>query len=99
MLGGEVRETPDAALEELAAGMRAGPTVRGALAGRNMTFAAREDPRAIAAAAAAIVHEGAGRADGGVKAARAASERERGRGLDLISSLGEPPAWMPVAST
>jgi uncharacterized protein len=99
MLGGEVRETPDAALEELAAGMRAGPTVRGALAGRNMTFAAGEDPRAIAAGAAAIVHEGAGQADGGVRAARGAAERERGRDLDLIASLGEPPASVPVAST
>ncbi len=90
MLGGEVRGTPEAALEEFAAGMRAGPTVRGALAGRNMSFAAREDPRAIAAAAAAIVHGGAGQADGGVGAARTALDRERGRALDLIASLGEP---------
>ncbi|HLW49031.1 MAG TPA: hypothetical protein VKW09_14860 [bacterium] len=92
MLGGDVRETPEAVLEEFAAGMRAGPTVRGVLAGRNISFAPGEDPRAMAAAAAVIVHSGAGRADGGFSDAQGTLEAERGRGLDLITALGEPPA-------
>ncbi len=86
MLGGEVRDDPAAVLAEFAAGMAAGPTVRGALVGRNISFAPDEDPRAVAAAAAAVVHDGRT-----VEAARAVLARERGREMDLVTRLGAAP--------
>ena len=58
MLGGAPRETPCSTLQDFAAGMRAGANVRGTMVGRNVTFANREDPRAVAAAVGAIVHDG-----------------------------------------
>lgn len=85
LLGGEVRERPEGLLDELAEGMGAGPTVRGALAGRNVTFPSGEDPRAVAAAAAAMVHGGAGPDE-----ARAVLASERGREMDLVTRLGPP---------
>jgi hypothetical protein len=59
MLGGAPRENPCPTLREFAAGMRAGANVRGTMVGRNVTFANREDPRAVAAAVGAIVHQSA----------------------------------------
>jgi DhnA family fructose-bisphosphate aldolase class Ia len=85
MLGGEVRDDPASVLDEFAAGMAAGPTVRGALVGRNISFAQREDPRALAAAAAALVHRGISS-----QAARAASAEARGRDMDLVTRLTPP---------
>lgn len=85
LLGGEVRERPEALLQELVEGMGAGPAVRGALVGRNVSFARDEDPRAVAAAAAVVVHAGAG-----VEEARAALLRERGRDMALVARLGPP---------
>ena len=58
MLGGPPRENPTSTLREFAAGMRAAANVRGVMVGRNVTFAPREDPRAVAAAVCGIVHEG-----------------------------------------
>ena len=87
MLGGEVRDEPTTVLDEFAAGMAAGPTVRGALVGRNISFAPREDPRALAAAAGAIVHRGVSSA-----AARATISDERGREMDAVARLGPPVA-------
>ena len=58
MLGGPARENPTSTLSEFAAGMRAGANVRGVMVGRNVTFAPKEDPRAVAAAVCGIVHEG-----------------------------------------
>jgi DhnA family fructose-bisphosphate aldolase class Ia len=58
MLGGESKGDPTGILTEFAAGMRAGATIRGALVGRNVTFPGRDDPRAVAAAVAGIVHKG-----------------------------------------
>lgn len=58
MLGGEATGDSAGMLAEFAAGMRAGASVRGALVGRNVTFPGREDPRAVAAAVAGIVHQG-----------------------------------------
>ena len=57
MLGGPPREDPTSTLRDFAAGMEAAPNVRGVMVGRNVAFAAREDPRAIAAAVCGIVHE------------------------------------------
>ncbi len=81
MLGGEVRKDPGGVLEEFAQGMAAGPNVRGALVGRNVSFAG-EDPRAMAAAAAAVVHRGSRGRE-----LRTILDEERGRDLDLISRL------------
>jgi len=86
MLGGEVRDDSAAVLGEFATGMAAGPTVRGALVGRNISFASSEDPRAMAAAVAAVVHDGRT-----VEAARAVLVRERSRELDLVARLGTAP--------
>lgn len=58
MLGGESTGDPTGILEEFAAGMRAGATVRGALVGRNVTFPGNDDPRAVAVAVSEIVHRG-----------------------------------------
>jgi len=87
MLGGEVREDPAVILGEFAAGMAAGPTVRGALVGRNISFAPNEDPRALAVAIAAVVHRGASG-----EAAREMIAGGRGLDLDTVSRLGGAPA-------
>jgi DhnA family fructose-bisphosphate aldolase class Ia len=82
MLGGESRDDPTEIFVEFAAGMRAGATVRGALVGRNVTFPGRDDPRAMAAAVAGIVH-------GGWDAARAVASLAavRGRDSDFFTRL------------
>lgn len=57
MLGGPPRENPTSTLNDFAAGMRAAANVRGVMVGRNVTFAPKEDPRAVAAAVCGIVHD------------------------------------------
>lgn len=84
MLGGEVRDDAAAVLAEFAEGIAAGPNVRGALVGRNISFAAGEDPRAMAAAVGAVVHGGLQETE-----ARAVLARERGRAIDLVTHLGD----------
>jgi hypothetical protein len=58
MLGGESKGDPTGIFVEFAAGMKAGAAIRGALVGRNVTFPGRDDPRAVAAGVAGIVHKG-----------------------------------------
>jgi DhnA family fructose-bisphosphate aldolase class Ia len=58
MLGGESRGDPTGTLEEFAAGIRAGKTIRGALVGRNVTYPGPDDPLAVALAINEIVHKG-----------------------------------------
>jgi DhnA family fructose-bisphosphate aldolase class Ia len=58
MLGGESKGDPTPTLRDFAAGMRAGPAVRGALVGRNVTFPGDDDPLAVALAVNGVVHEG-----------------------------------------
>lgn len=60
MLGGAARENPLSILDDFHDGMRAGANVRGVMVGRNVAFAAGHDPRAVAAAVAAIIHDSAG---------------------------------------
>jgi DhnA family fructose-bisphosphate aldolase class Ia len=79
ILGGEVTGTPTPVLEDLHAAMQAGPSVRGALIGRNVIFPDPHDPRSMAAAVAALVHE---RAD--VPAAQAVMAAERGKDPHLL---------------
>jgi hypothetical protein len=78
LLGGEAVGSPRPVLEDLQRGMAAGTNVRGAMIGRNVLYPGADDPRAIAAAVAAIIHEGAG-----VDDAMAATEAERGKDLHL----------------
>jgi DhnA family fructose-bisphosphate aldolase class Ia len=58
MLGGESKGDPTGIFVEFAAGMKAGAAIRGALVGRNVTFPGPDDPRAVAAGVAGIVHKG-----------------------------------------
>ncbi len=76
MLGGESKGDPTGIFAEFAAGMQAGPTIRGALVGRNVTFPGRDDPRAVAAAVAGIVHRG-------WDAARASASLGETRGMEI----------------
>ena len=83
MLGGPPREDPTATLKEFAAGMRSAPNVRGVMVGRNVAFAPKEDPRAVAAGVCGIVHERL--------TAEEASDRlasERGQEMDLFAQWG-----------
>ena len=57
MLGGPARDDSTTILRDFAEGMKAGANVRGVMVGRNVTFSAKEDPRALAAAVCGIVHE------------------------------------------
>jgi DhnA family fructose-bisphosphate aldolase class Ia len=74
LLGGEAVGSPRPVLEDLGRGMAAGANVRGAMIGRNVLYPGGDDPRAIAAAVAAIVHDGAG-----VDEAMVAMDTERGK--------------------
>lgn len=82
MLGGESRGDPTGILEEFAAGMRAGSTVRGALVGRNVTYPGKDDPLAVALAVDAIVHRGFAADE-----AAAYLGEVRGRGMDRFTRL------------
>jgi Cgl0159-like len=80
MLGGPPREDPTSILRDFTAGIKAGANVRGVMVGRNVTFSAKEDPRALAAAVCGIVHENL--------ATDASLDRlaaERGQGMDLFA--------------
>jgi DhnA family fructose-bisphosphate aldolase class Ia len=79
MLGGPPREDPTPTLAEFAEGMRSGPNVRGVMVGRNVTFA-QDDPRAVAAAVIAIVHNGTD-LDAAVQFMRA----QRGMEMDVFA--------------
>lgn len=73
ILGGEAVGDPRPVLEDLRAAMRAGSNVRGAMIGRNVLYPGTDDPRAVAAATAAVIHDGAG-----VDAALRVMAEERG---------------------
>ncbi len=78
LLGGEAVGDPRPVLEDLHRGMAAGANVRGAMIGRNVLYPGSDDPRAVAAAVAAIFHDGAS-----VDQALAAMDAERGKELQL----------------
>jgi hypothetical protein len=56
LLGGESAGDPAPFLSELAAALRSGANVRGALVGRNVLYPGGEDPLAMARAVSAVVH-------------------------------------------
>ena len=79
ILGGEAMGDPRPVLEDLRTAMRAGANVRGAMIGRNVLYPGTDDPRAVAAATAAVVHDGAD-----VDAALASMDAERGKEPQLV---------------
>jgi DhnA family fructose-bisphosphate aldolase class Ia len=88
ILGGEAVGDPRPVLEDLRAAMDAGANVRGAMIGRNVLYPGvragsggpgGDDPRAVAAATAAVVHEGMD-----VTAALAVMDAERGKDPELV---------------
>jgi len=58
LLGGESVGDATPLLQQIAAGLSAGPNVRGALVGRNVLYPGSEDPLVVAQAAGLIIHEG-----------------------------------------
>lgn len=56
LLGGEPVGDATPLLREIAAGLAAGPNVRGALVGRNVLYPGDEDPFVVARAAGSIIH-------------------------------------------
>jgi DhnA family fructose-bisphosphate aldolase class Ia len=58
MLGGEATGKPLEVIKQFEQGLKAGPNVRGALVGRNVTFPGPHDPAAIAQAIYLVVHNG-----------------------------------------
>lgn len=80
VLGGPAQTDPMPTLREFASAMQAGNNVRGAMVGRNVLFPGDEDPLAISAAVAAIIHEGAAATDAASQIAGA-----RNTQLDAVS--------------
>jgi DhnA family fructose-bisphosphate aldolase class Ia len=80
ILGGESAGDPAPFLNELAAALRAGPNVRGALVGRNVLYPGDDDPFAMAYAVGGVIHQGWD-ADQALEACAA----NRGRALDAIT--------------
>ena len=56
LLGGESSGDPEGFLREVADGLAAGPTVRGALVGRNVLYPGERSPRAAADAVGRLIH-------------------------------------------
>jgi hypothetical protein len=79
ILGGEAVGDPRPVIEDLRRGMAAGPNVRGTMIGRNALYPGGDDPRAVAAAISAIVHDGVD-----VDEALAAMDAERGKDPELV---------------
>jgi DhnA family fructose-bisphosphate aldolase class Ia len=86
LLGGESVGDATPLLKEIAAGMSAGPNVRGALVGRNVLYPGSEDPLVVAHAAGLIIHEG-----WTVERALAAQESRRGRDMSVIAGYFHRP--------
>jgi hypothetical protein len=87
LLGGESVGNPRPLLEQIAGGMAAGASVRGALAGRNVLYPGDLDPLAVARAANGIIHSG-----WSVDKAVAALDEAGGADLDALSR------WFPRRS-
>jgi DhnA family fructose-bisphosphate aldolase class Ia len=79
IIGGEVVGSARPVLKDLRRATQAGLSVRGALMGRNVLFPGQEDPRAMAAAVAAVVH---GQAD--LAEAERVMAVERGKDVRLL---------------
>ncbi|HWT02485.1 MAG TPA: hypothetical protein VN256_19690 [Pyrinomonadaceae bacterium] len=82
LLGGEPVGDATPFLRELAAGLTAGPNVRGALVGRNILFPGDDDPLAAIEAVAGIIHKG-----WTVEQALDEQGAHRGRDMDWLSGI------------
>ena len=82
LLGGEPVGDATPFLRELAAGLAAGPNVRGALVGRNILFPGADDPLAAIEAVAGIIHKG-----WTVEQALDEQAPHRGRDLDWLARI------------
>jgi DhnA family fructose-bisphosphate aldolase class Ia len=82
LLGGEPVGDATPFLRELHAGLRAGPNVRGALAGRNILYPGDDDPLAAIESVAGIIHRG-----WDVEQALAAQSEHRGRDTDWLAAI------------
>lgn len=82
LLGGESIGDATPFLRELAAGLKAGPNVRGALVGRNILYPGDDDPLAIIESVGGIIHKGLT-----VEQALDAQGAHRGRDLDWLSRI------------
>ena len=80
LLGGERTGGAAALLRQIAAGLAAGATVRGAMVGRNVLYPGSEDPLAVSEAVGGLVHEG-----WTVQRGEAAIAERRGRDMDMIT--------------
>jgi len=80
LLGGESVGDATPFLRDVAAGLRTGANVRGALVGRNVLYPGPEDPLAVAEAAGAIIHKG-----WTVEQALDAQATHRGRDMDWVT--------------
>jgi DhnA family fructose-bisphosphate aldolase class Ia len=80
LLGGESVGDATPLLREIAAGLAAGPNVRGALVGRNVLYPGSEDPLVVAQSAGAIIHDG-----WTVERVLKAQESWRGRDMNEIA--------------
>ena len=63
LLGGPARESPVDTLRDFAAGLAAGPRVRGAIIGRNLLFPGNADPLPMCRTLTSLVHERASLAE------------------------------------
>jgi DhnA family fructose-bisphosphate aldolase class Ia len=82
LLGGEPVGDATPFLHELAAGLKAGPNVRGALVGRNILFPGDDDPLAAIESVAGIIHKA-----WSVEQALEAQAEHRGRDMDWLSRI------------
>jgi len=82
LLGGEPVGDATPFLRELAAGLKAGPNVRGALVGRNILYPGNDDPLAVIESVGGIIHQG-----WNIDEALNAQELHRGRDLDWLAGL------------
>jgi hypothetical protein len=82
LLGGEPVGDATPFLRELAAGLKAGPNVRGALVGRNILYPGDDDPLAVIESVGGIIHHG-----WTVEQALDKQSTHRGRDTDWLSRV------------
>jgi DhnA family fructose-bisphosphate aldolase class Ia len=82
LLGGEPVGDATPFLRELAAGLKAGSNVRGALVGRNILYPGDDDPLAIIESVGGIIHH-----EWTVEQSLDAQANYRGRGMDWLSGI------------
>jgi DhnA family fructose-bisphosphate aldolase class Ia len=80
ILGGASTGDPTSLLRQVAAALATGPTVRGALAGRNVLYPGGEDPLVAAEMIHTLVH-----GDASIEQAIAAGESRRGQDLSIVT--------------